>query len=115
MAPRTDVRPRRRLPLVVTADVDLLDDLLRLAAAGGTEVGAATDPAAARTRWSPAPLVLVGGDQAQPCLRARLPRRSRLVLVGRTGLADPGWEIAELIGAEHVAILPAAEPWLVDR
>ena len=27
-----------RLPLVVTADQDLLDDLLRLAAAGGTEV-----------------------------------------------------------------------------
>ena len=25
------------------------------------------------------------------------------------------WEIAELIGAEHVAVLPAAEPWLVDR
>ncbi|WP_416901539.1 septum site-determining protein Ssd [Micromonospora echinospora] len=115
MPPRTDVRPRRRLPLVVTADVDLLDDLLRLAAAGGTEVEVAADPAAARARWSPAPLVLVGGDQAQPCLRARLPRRARLVLVGRTGAADPGWEVAELIGAEHVATLPTAEPWLVDR
>ncbi|MEU4565742.1 septum site-determining protein Ssd [Micromonospora sp. NPDC023956] len=115
MPPRTDVRPRRRLPLVVTADADLLDDLLRLAAAGGTEVEVAADPAAARVRWSPAPLVLVGGDQAQPCLRARLPRRARLVLVGRTGVADPGWEVAELIGAEHVAILPSAEPWLVDR
>ncbi|MFI6227477.1 septum site-determining protein Ssd [Micromonospora echinospora] len=115
MPPRTDVRPRRRLPLVVTADVDLLDDLLRLAAAGGTEVEVAADPAAARARWSPAPLVLVGSDQAQPCLRARLPRRARLVLVGRTGAADPGWEVAELIGAEHVATLPTAEPWLVDR
>jgi secretion/DNA translocation related CpaE-like protein len=115
MPPRTDVRPHRRLPLVVTADVDLLDDLLRLAAAGGTEVEVAADPAAARSRWSPAPLVLVGGDQAQPCLRARLPRRARLVLVARTDTADPGWEVAELIGAEHVATLPAAEPWLVDR
>ncbi|WP_176731986.1 septum site-determining protein Ssd [Micromonospora rhizosphaerae] len=99
----------------MTADGDLLDELLRLAAAGGTEVELAADPAAARARWLPAPLVLVGSDQAQACLRARLPRRSRMVLVARSGQLDPGAEIAELIGAEHVATLPAAEPWLVDR
>ncbi|WP_433536658.1 septum site-determining protein Ssd [Micromonospora sp. CA-249363] len=115
MAPRTSVPPIRRLPLVVTGDGDLLDDLLRLAAAGGAEVELAADPAAARTRWVSAPLVLLGVDQAQACLRARLPKRSRLVLVGRAGQIDPGWQIAELIGAEHVAALPAAEPWLVDR
>ncbi|MGB2568803.1 septum site-determining protein Ssd [Micromonospora citrea] len=113
--PRTSLPPHRRLPLLVTSDGDLLDELLRLAAAGGTEVELAADPAAARARWLPAPLVLVGRDQAQACLRARLPRRSRTVLVGRAGELDPGWEIAELIGAEHVATLPAAEPWLVDR
>ncbi|MER7164559.1 septum site-determining protein Ssd [Micromonospora sp. NPDC000207] len=99
----------------MTGDGDLLDNLLRLAAAGGTEVDVAADPAAARARWQPAPLVLVGSDQAQACLRARLPRRPRLVLVGRTGELDPGWEVAELVGAEHVATLPTAEPWLVDR
>ncbi|GIJ26487.1 septum formation initiator [Micromonospora qiuiae] len=115
MPPRTSVPPRRRPPLVVTADGDLLDDLLRLAAAGGVEVEVAADPAAARTRWQPAPLVLVGIDQAQPCLRARLARRSRLVLVGRAGDMEPGWQIADLLGAEHVAVLPAAEPWLVDQ
>ncbi|MEU7926642.1 septum site-determining protein Ssd [Micromonospora sp. NPDC049801] len=115
MAPRTSVPPIRRLPLVVTGDGDLLDDLLRLAAAGGTEVELAADPAAARTRWTSAPLVLLGVDQSRACLRARLPKRPRLVLVGRAGQIDPGWQIAELIGAEHVAALPAAEPWLVDR
>ncbi|MEH0822576.1 MULTISPECIES: septum site-determining protein Ssd [unclassified Micromonospora] len=115
MPPRTSLPPHRRLPLLVTSDGDLLDELLRLAAAGGTEVELAADPAAARARWLPAPLVLVGRDQAQACLRARLPRRPRTVLVGRTGELDPGWEIAELLGAEHVATLPAAEPWLVDR
>jgi secretion/DNA translocation related CpaE-like protein len=115
MPPRTSVPARRRLPLVVTSDGELLDDVLRLAAAGGTEVELAADPAAARSRWLPAPLVLVGGDQAQACLRARLPTRPRMVLVGRSGELDPRWEIAELIGAEHVATLPAAEPWLVDR
>ncbi|MFK3981526.1 septum site-determining protein Ssd [Micromonospora sp. NPDC050397] len=115
MPRRTPVHTGPRLPLVLTSDGDLLDDLLRLAAAGGTEVEVVADPAAARSRWAAAPLVLVGTDQAQPCLRARLPRRPRMVLVGRSGLGDPGWELAELIGAEHVAILPAAEPWLVDR
>ncbi|MEU1685252.1 septum site-determining protein Ssd [Micromonospora sp. NPDC005707] len=115
MPPRTPLPPYRRLPLLVTADGDLLDELLRLAAAGGTEVELAADPAAARARWTPAPLVLVGADQAQACLRARLPRRSRTVLVGRSGQLDPGTQLAELIGAEHVATLPAAEPWLVDR
>lgn len=115
MPPRTPLPTHRRLPLLVTADGDLLDELLRLAAAGGTEVELAADPAAARARWVPAPLVLVGADQAQACLQARLPRRSRTVLIGRSGHLDPGTEIAELIGAEHVATLPAAEPWLVDR
>ncbi|MEU8296237.1 septum site-determining protein Ssd [Micromonospora sp. NPDC048909] len=115
MPPRTAIPSPTRRPLVVTADGELLDDLLRLAAAGGAEVELAPDPAAARTRWLPAPIVLVGADQAQPCLRARLPHRPRLVLVGRSGELDPGWQVAELIGAEHVATLPAAEPWLVDR
>ncbi|MGN9811125.1 septum site-determining protein Ssd [Micromonospora sp. BQ11] len=115
MPPRTSVPPPRRLPLIVTSDGDLLDDLLRLAAAGGVTAEVATDPAAARSRWQSAPLVLVGSDQARSCLRARLPHRPRLVLVGRSGDLDPGWEIAELVGAEHVAVLPAAEPWLVDR
>lgn len=115
MPARTPVHPGPRLPLVLTSDGDLLDELLRLAAAGGTEVEVVADPAAARPRWAAAPLVMVGIDQAQSCLRARLPRRPRVVLVGRSRPGDPGWELAELIGAEHVAMLPAAEPWLVDR
>jgi secretion/DNA translocation related CpaE-like protein len=117
MPPRTSVPPIRRLPLVVTGDGDLLDDLLRLAAAAGVEVDLAPDPAAARARWTLAPLVLVGGDQAKACLEARLPHRPRLVLVGRSehdGRPGRGWEVAQLIGAEHVAMLPSAEPWLVD-
>jgi secretion/DNA translocation related CpaE-like protein len=105
----------RRLPLVVTSSDDVLDELLRLAAAAGTEVDVASDSAAARTRWSTAPLVLLGVDQAQPCLKARLPRRPGVVLVGRDGLSETAWHLAELIGAQHVAVLPAAEPWLVDR
>ncbi|SDZ35664.1 helicase/secretion neighborhood CpaE-like protein [Micromonospora pattaloongensis] len=115
MPPRTSLRAGARLPLVVTGDAELLDDLLRLAAAGGTELDVAPDPAAARSRYAAAPLVFVGVDQAQACLRARLPRRPRVVLVGRSDGDDKPWHQAELLGAEHVALLPAAEPWLVDR
>jgi secretion/DNA translocation related CpaE-like protein len=99
----------------VTGDPDLLDDLLRLAAAGGTEVDVAPDPAAARPRYTAAPLVFLGADQADACLRARLPRRPRVVIVGRSPAVEAAWEVAELLGAEHVAVLPTAEPWLVDR
>lgn len=115
MPTRTSVRGGPRLPLVVTGDSDLLDDLLRLAAAGGAEVTVAPDPAAARPRFSAAPLVLIGADQVEPCLRARLPRRPRVVIVGHSPAVEAVWQSAELIGAEHVAVLPAAEPWLVDR
>ncbi|PWU62409.1 septum site-determining protein minD, partial [Micromonospora globispora] len=50
MPSRTPLPPHRRLPLLVTSDGDLLDELLRLAAAGGTEVELAADPAAAASR-----------------------------------------------------------------
>jgi secretion/DNA translocation related CpaE-like protein len=115
MPARTSVRSGPRLPLLVTGDPDLLDDLLRLAAAGGVDVDVAPDPAAARPRFVGAPLVLLGADQADACLRARLPRRPRVVIVGRPPAIDSAWDVAELLGAEHVAVLPTAEPWLVDR
>jgi secretion/DNA translocation related CpaE-like protein len=114
-AARTPVRSGLRLPLVVTADPDLLDEVLRLAAAGGTDVEVAADPAAARSRVVAAPLILIGADQAEACLRARLPRRPRMIIVGRSPAVEAAWEVAELLGAEHVAVLPTAEPWLVDR
>ena len=114
-------RPARtRRPLLVTGDEDLLDELLRLAAAAGTELEVATDPAAARGHYRTAPLVLLGADQVGACLRARLPRRGDVVVVapatapGGYAGADP-WEHADQLGATYVAALPAAEPWLVDR
>jgi secretion/DNA translocation related CpaE-like protein len=115
MPARTSVRTGPHLPLVVTADPDLLDDLLRLAAAGGTEVDVAPDPVAARDRFTTAPLVMIGADQAPACLRAHLPRRPRVVVVGRPAALEAAWDLAEPLGAEHVVELPTAEPWLVDR
>src|SRR5688572_24655510 len=115
MPARTSVHSGPRLPLVVTADPDLLDDLLRLAAAGGTEVDVAPDPVAARARFAAAPLVMVGADQAAACLRAGLPRRPGTVIVGHPPGLEAVWEMASHLGGEQVAELPTAEPWLVDR
>ncbi|MFI5494337.1 septum site-determining protein Ssd [Actinoplanes sp. NPDC051859] len=99
----------------MTGDQDLLDDLLRLAAAGGAEVDVAPDPVAARVRFPHAPLIVIGADQAKACLRARLPRRPQVVVVGHEPIAPAAWDAAEPLGAAHVALLPTAEPWLVDR
>jgi len=98
--------------LVVTADPDALDELVRLAATAGTEVEVAADPTAARRSWSSAPLVVLGADVVDACARARLPRRPGVVLLGRD-LDDAGvWQQAVAVGAEHVVFLPEAEDWL---
>ena len=104
-------------PLVVTADGTLLDDLIRIAGHAGVEVDVAPDPGAARALFRTASLVLVGIDQAAACARARLPRRAGVVLVGRqSGGAPPAlWPAADDLAAQHVAVLPAAEGWLVGR
>ena len=108
-----DGRPVAR-PLAITSDVDLLDDLVRLAAAAGAELDVAHDPGSARRLWSSAPVVVVGADVAAACVRSRLPRRTGVVLVG-DDLDDAGvWQTAVSLGAEHVVFLPDAERWLTE-
>jgi secretion/DNA translocation related CpaE-like protein len=107
--------PGVRRPLVVTADDDLLDELLRLAAAGGTDVDVAADPQAARGRFPIAPVVVIGADQAAACLRSRLPRRGDVVVVSKADAPPDLWDTAEALGAAHVVILPAGQSWLVER
>jgi secretion/DNA translocation related CpaE-like protein len=101
-------------PLLVTDDADLLDDLLRLAAAADAEPDVAPSPGGAAPLWRSAPLVVVGADCAGT-LPGILPRRSGLVLVGRDSSDTGLWRNAVAAGAEHVAFLPEAEPWLVTR
>ena len=102
-------------PLLVTSDPDLLDDVLRLGAAAGVDVDVAHDPVGARLGWSNAALVLVGDDLAVAVGRASMRRRAGVVLVGRDLDGDAIWKRAVAVGAEHVALLPDAEPWLIAR
>ncbi|HEY5049644.1 MAG TPA: septum site-determining protein Ssd, partial [Acidothermaceae bacterium] len=105
----------RHRPLLVTADPDLLDDILRLGAAAGVDVDVAHDPVGARLGWSNAALVLVGDDVSNAVGRATLRRRAGVVLVGRDLGDGDIWKRAVGVGAQHVALLPDAESWLIAR
>jgi secretion/DNA translocation related CpaE-like protein len=114
--PAPTLRDAPGRPLLVTADPILLDEILHLAEQAGAEVSVAGDPAAARESYGTAPLVLLDVALAPSCVRAALPRRPGLVLVGRCApIPESAWSAAEALGAEHVTALPAAAPWLVRR
>ena len=106
-------------PLLITADPLLLDDVVRLAAAAGAEMTVREEPSA--SAWSRAPLVLVGDDVLDAALSRALPRRDGVIIVrrgaGRFDDSTPAatWQGAVALGAEHVAELPEAGRWVVDR
>ncbi|WP_432066005.1 septum site-determining protein Ssd [Streptomyces sp. C10-9-1] len=104
---------RREGPLIVTEDVDLLDDLLRLCAAAGAEPAVHHTVPERRGVWEAAPLILVGGDAADRC--RGVPRRGGVLLVGRDQDDPDVWRQAVRIGADGVLCLPESEHWLVDR
>jgi secretion/DNA translocation related CpaE-like protein len=102
-------------PLLATADNQLLDDMLRLAAAAGVELNVCHDPGDARRCWSAAPLCLVGTDLAAGLARLEPARRPHVVLVGRDLDDADVWRLAHHVGADHVVFLPDAERWLVEQ
>lgn len=102
-------------PLLVTADADLLDELLRLCAAAGAEAQVAHDIPSARLSWTAPPLVVIGIDLAAAATAARLPRRRGVVLVGLDGDEAGIWDVAAEVGADSVVVLPRAQSLLVDR
>ncbi|WP_062356847.1 septum site-determining protein Ssd [Herbidospora yilanensis] len=102
-------------PLAVTADRDLLDDLLRVAAAAGVELDVAHEAAQARPRWRTAPLVVVGADLADALAATGPPPRQGVLLV-TADPADPSmWRRCVAVGASAVLELPDAERLLVDE
>lgn len=100
-------------PLIVTEDVDLLDDLLRLCAAAGARPEVHHGVPERGGGWESAPLVLVGDDAADRVRGAA--RRRGVVLVGRDQDDSGVWRRAVEIGADDVLVLPDGERWLVDR
>jgi secretion/DNA translocation related CpaE-like protein len=101
-------------PLAFVEDEDLLDDVLKLAAAAGCELECATNVAEARLSWHNAPLVVLDTAAATECAQAALPRRDALFLVSHDPAPQHLWEQAVKAGAERVLELPGAQPWLVN-
>ncbi|WP_267244140.1 septum site-determining protein Ssd [Streptomyces sp. PR69] len=110
---RQTAEGRRDGPLIITEDLELLDDLLRLCAAAGAEPEVCHCLPERGSAWTGAPLVLVGDDAAARCRGAT--RRSGVLLVGRDQDDPDVWRRAVEIGADCVLRLPDAESWLVDR
>ena len=112
--PTTSVRP-----LVITADPDLLDEVLRLAAAAGVEVEVAAHVQAARRSWRRASAVVIGDDLVDQVIAAELSRRPNVVLACLAPAGDEPaaglWRKAVAVGVEHVVSLPEGEAWLVAR
>jgi secretion/DNA translocation related CpaE-like protein len=99
-------------PLALVGDDDLLDDLLRVAAAAGCELERVPDAGAIRARWTRAPLVVLDEKAATDCEHLGLPRRSGVVLIAQGTPPPVLFERGVGIGAERVIGLPDAEPWL---
>src|SRR5207249_4522601 len=98
--------------LAVTSDPVLAEALARVAAEAGVRLDVVPHPGAARRRWSAAPLVLVGVDQTGAVVRAGLPRRPEVALIGRDLDDATVWRRGTALGAAHVLILPDCERWL---
>ena len=101
-------------PLVITEDDDLLDEVLRLAAAAGVTPEVARSVAGALAGWAAAPLVLVGADSVRGLATARPSRRDATHVVTLGAVPHDLFALALAVGAESVVELPRSEGWLVE-
>lgn len=102
------------MPLIVTRDEPLTEEVLRLAAAAGVVPEVAFDAGQALRSWRAASLVLVGCDLAAEVAALAPPRRSGVHVVGRDGVPDLAFRHAVALGASQVVELPASGDWLLD-
>jgi secretion/DNA translocation related CpaE-like protein len=94
--------------LALVGDPVLRDDVDRVAAAVGLRVVHASDPSS-RNVWTGAAAVLLDVQTARRCVDRALPRRDRVILVGRANPGTAEWEAAVAVGAQHVIALPAED------
>lgn len=99
-------RGARSTAVVVTADLELLDHVLAVAAAAGVEPEVVGDAASVRPMWTAASTVIVGVDQAARLATMVLPRRPEVFVVGEESARDDvcAWSLP--LGAA-VVLLPS--------
>ncbi|WP_432484391.1 septum site-determining protein Ssd [Kineococcus esterisolvens] len=115
----TPADPARDAPgpgaALLCADDALAAAVLRLADVAGCGVLREPVPPGAGARDVP-PLLLVGtGTPAQRVADARARGAAEVVLVGCAPVGPEWWRHAAEVDADHAALLPEAEPWLLDR
>lgn len=98
--------------LALVGDPALRDDVDRVGAAAGVAVVHAAEPSS-RKVWTGAAAVLLDAAAARRCAQRALPRRGRVVLVGRADPDAAEWEAAVAIGAQQVISLPRQDDELV--
>src|SRR3954454_5416748 len=101
--------------LIVSADAELVDDLLRLAAAADVAASVVSDTVRARSAWRDAALVIAGPDLSAELADRAPPRRPGVILATSEPSPDGVYRLAIDIGAQDVAPLPDAEAWLIER
>ena len=99
-------------PVALVEDDELLDEVLKLAAAAGCTVERVADPAGLRQRWSSAPLIILDPAATRDCVDIGLPRRGSVYVVCAGPPPPDVWERAVSLGAERVIWLPEGETWL---
>ena len=100
-------------PLLITADAELTEDVLRLAAVSGCELDRATDPLSVGDRWRTAPLVVLDGPSAEAGAESGLPRRPGVLILARAP-SDELYRSAFRIGADQEICLPSDEDHLIE-
>lgn len=94
--------------LALISDPALRGDIDRVCAAAGVGVVHASEPSS-RKVWTGALAVLVDVAAAHRCVERALPRRGRVVLVGRAEPCAADWQAAIAVGAQRVLTLPAQD------
>lgn len=100
-------------PLIVTADDELLDELLRISAAARVEVAHSRD-VGSRAQWRAAPVVLIDATQVPVAVTAGLPRRPGVVAVFGAEPVDAIWQSCIALGVERSFAVPGAELELIE-
>ncbi|MGV0744203.1 septum site-determining protein Ssd [Mycolicibacterium sp. XJ870] len=98
--------------LALIGDPLLRADVDRVAAAAGVGLVHVDNPSS-RKVWTGAAAVLLDAAAAQRCAERALPRRDRVVLIGRADPRPADWQAAISVAAQHVVTLPGQDAELV--
>ncbi|MBB5910869.1 septum site-determining protein Ssd [Actinoalloteichus hymeniacidonis] len=100
--------------LMLAHDAELVDELLRMAAAAECEVERPADVVAARASWRSATLIVLDAVELHNVAVAGLSRRAGVLVVCTSPPGEDVWRAAVALGVDAVLLLPRDEDRLVE-